>query len=178
MLFLSVPPEGVDVNVHPAKAEVRFREQSVVYSLVRGVVKARLLKADLVPAMTAPAAADAPASRPREGTADAPRPVAEPLVARPEVPRLPVESSPRPPSPHGDGSPSPPPDLPAFPVPSLPPGAALQVHDAYLIQETPDGMLVIDQHALHERILYEQLRARVRDGRLEVQRLLIPNPST
>jgi DNA mismatch repair protein MutL len=52
----------------------------------------------------------------------------------------------------------------------------LQVHDAYLIQETPDGMLVIDQHALHERILYEQLRRRVRDGKLEVQRLLIPEP--
>jgi DNA mismatch repair protein MutL len=42
--------------------------------------------------------------------------------------------------------------------------------------ETPQGMLVIDQHALHERILYEQLRRRVRDGKLEVQRLLIPEP--
>lgn len=62
----------------------------------------------------------------------------------------------------------------AFPLP--PPGTALQVHDAYLVLETKDGMLVIDQHALHERILYEQLRRRVRDGRLEVQRLLIPEP--
>ena len=42
--------------------------------------------------------------------------------------------------------------------------------------ETPDGMLVIDQHALHERILFEQMRQRVRDGKLEVQRLLIPEP--
>jgi DNA mismatch repair protein MutL len=64
----------------------------------------------------------------------------------------------------------------AFALPSLPSGSALQVHDAYLVLETPGGMLVIDQHALHERILYEQLRRRVRDGKLEVQRLLIPEP--
>jgi len=56
------------------------------------------------------------------------------------------------------------------------PTRAIQIHDAYLVVETPDGMLVIDQHALHERILYEQLRSRVREGRLEVQRLLIPEP--
>jgi DNA mismatch repair protein MutL len=52
----------------------------------------------------------------------------------------------------------------------------LQVHDSYIVLETPEGMLVIDQHALHERILYEQLRRRVKDGKLEVQRLLIPEP--
>jgi DNA mismatch repair protein MutL len=62
-------------------------------------------------------------------------------------------------------------------LPSLPAnGSALQVHDAYLILESPQGMLVIDQHALHERILFEQLRTRVRSGQLEVQRLLIPEP--
>ena len=52
----------------------------------------------------------------------------------------------------------------------------MQVHDSYIVLETPDGMLVIDQHALHERILYEQLRRRIKDGKLEVQRLLIPEP--
>jgi DNA mismatch repair protein MutL len=59
---------------------------------------------------------------------------------------------------------------------AIPSGSALQVHHAYLVQETPEGMLVIDQHALHERILYEQLRHRIRTGKLEVQRLLIPVP--
>jgi DNA mismatch repair protein MutL len=53
---------------------------------------------------------------------------------------------------------------------------AIQLHDAYLVVETPDGMLVIDQHALHERILFEQLRRRVAAGQLERQRLLIPEP--
>ncbi len=53
---------------------------------------------------------------------------------------------------------------------------AIQVHDSYLIAETGDGMIVIDQHALHERILYEELRARVARGQVESQRLLVPEP--
>ena len=53
----------------------------------------------------------------------------------------------------------------------------MQVLDCYLVvEEPPDAVLFIDQHALHERILYEQLRRRVREGKLEVQRLLIPEP--
>ena len=58
----------------------------------------------------------------------------------------------------------------------LPPGTAIQIHDSYLVIESDSGMVVIDQHALHERILFEQLRTRVRDGQLEVQRLLVPEP--
>ena len=65
-------------------------------------------------------------------------------------------------------------------VPSLPGTQrrmiGLQVHNRYLITENEEGMVVIDQHALHERILYEQLRARVLAGRMETQRLLIPEP--
>src|SRR5262249_62014492 len=53
---------------------------------------------------------------------------------------------------------------------------AIQLHDADLVLETPEGMLVIDQHALHERILFEQLKRRIRSGTLETQRLLLPEP--
>jgi DNA mismatch repair protein MutL len=67
-----------------------------------------------------------------------------------------------------------PPRLPAALVPGD--TRAFQLHDAYLVVETADGMLVIDQHALHERILFEQLRRRMQAGRLERQRLLIPEP--
>ncbi len=52
----------------------------------------------------------------------------------------------------------------------------MQVHDMYLVVETAEGMLVLDQHALHERILFEQLQERLRAGPLEAQRLLIPEP--
>jgi DNA mismatch repair protein MutL len=52
----------------------------------------------------------------------------------------------------------------------------LQLYDAYLVVETDEGMLVIDQHALHERVLFEQLKARLASGPLEGQRLLIPEP--
>jgi DNA mismatch repair protein MutL len=53
---------------------------------------------------------------------------------------------------------------------------AIQLHDTYLVVEVPEGMLVIDQHALHERILYEQMKERLAAGDLEQQRLLIPEP--
>lgn len=60
---------------------------------------------------------------------------------------------------------------------ALPAGArAMQIHDTYLLVETAEGLQVVDQHALHERILYEHLRKRVLAGRLEAQRLLIPEP--
>jgi DNA mismatch repair protein MutL len=55
---------------------------------------------------------------------------------------------------------------------------AIQLHDLYLVVEVPEGMLVIDQHALHERVLFEQLQQRWRSGTLQSQRLLIPEPVT
>ena len=63
-----------------------------------------------------------------------------------------------------------------LPTAHLPSSKFLQVPDAYLVMETQEGMLVIDQHALHERILFEQLKRRIREGQLEKQRLLIPEP--
>ena len=65
------------------------------------------------------------------------------------------------------------PTLPELPIPEP---KAIQVHNAYLVLETPDGMLVVDQHALHERVLFEQLQERMRAGNLESQRLLVPEP--
>ncbi len=246
-LFLTVPPDAVDVNVHPTKAEVRFRDGSLVYSLVRSAVKTRLMKANLIPQLQAPTVieprsavdGDERERRPfpvpppdwqmRPGSAPTPnlfsprRDAAEQTVAPWEEiiagfpkPRSdgPHPAAAPPPSPsetvpfrdggrglgeggHPQGVPLPDTDVGAplvgahsqgdgpgmgpepafpFPLPALPSGSALQVHDSYIVLETPDGMLVIDQHALHERILYEQLRRRVKDGKLEVQRLLIPEP--
>src|SRR5262249_34330990 len=82
-----------------------------------------------------------------------------------------------PPAPATAPAPSPP-TLP-MPVPRSAleePVKAIQLYDSYLVVETEAGMLVIDQHALHERILFEQFRARIRAGQLQTQMLLIPEP--
>ena len=206
-LFLTLPPDRLDVNVHPTKSEVRFQENSLVYSLVRSTVKARLLRENLVPKLQVPQGEpgepgdgsppeerhpamnlpDPPATlfSPRREMAErtlAPWELPPPSwrASAPEPPgdsRPPArqEPAPVPPEPPGDSRPPARQEtLSPFPLPA--PGTALQVHDAYLVLETQDGMLVIDQHALHERILFEQLRRRIREGKLEVQRLLIPEP--
>lgn len=146
-LFLRLPPDQVDVNVHPTKSEVRFRDSQTLYHLVRSSVKRALTAKNLVPRLQVPDTTPGPTwdDFPPSGM------FPSQAAAVPE---------------------------PRMIAPSQPAGLtrAIQIHDAYLVVETPDGMLVIDQHALHERILYEQLRRRVREGRLEVQRLLIPEP--
>jgi DNA mismatch repair protein MutL len=76
---------------------------------------------------------------------------------------------------------APAPQWPDVRRPALPPGRSqlgFQVHNRYLITENEVGMVVIDQHALHERILYEQLREKVLGGQMEMQRLLVPEPVT
>ncbi len=175
-LFLEVAPNTLDVNVHPQKHEVRFREQSLIYSLVRSAVKARLTKENLIPQLRAPEPSEVEPFRPVPDLFSPRSDVAQRSFAPWDRAILPPEATPPktvPVESKEEVASAPIPELP-FLLPSLPPGSALQLHDAYIVLETNEGMLVIDQHALHERILYEQLRQRIRDGKLEVQRLLIP----
>jgi DNA mismatch repair protein MutL len=96
----------------------------------------------------------------------------------PQRPRAPTHVTPPPASHYPSAA-----QIPG-PAGSIPPTAnpfnarnvAMQVHDRYLIAETDEGVMVIDQHALHERVLYEQLREKILAGALETQRLLIPEP--
>jgi len=196
----------VDVNVHPTKAEVRFRDKDSLYQLIQQAVSGRLQAADLTARLqlktgkgprpvpeddlrSPPLASRAPPATPPQGQIPLPsRPEEMPSAERstPSRPLAPAEekSLPSPaaaelfapsarrgqpaaaPVPHGLGS---------EPGAPLRPPRALQVLDCYLVvEEPPDEVLFIDQHALHERILFEQLQQRLRAGHLERQRLLLP----
>ncbi len=193
-LYLKVPPNTVDVNVHPTKSEVRFRENALIYSLVRSTVKNRLMQENLIPQLRLP---EQEPQSPRDFREFLPppqwslQPLPTPVPTSLFSPRR--ETAEQTPAPwetldRGAQMMQAPPVVVAAleeatqapaemqHLPALAPGSALQLHDSYIVLETAEGMLVIDQHALHERILFEQLRKRIRDGKLEVQKLLIPEP--
>lgn len=204
-LRIEMPPEMVDVNVHPTKLEVRFQEGGRLYSQLLGTLRKKFLTTDLTAKVQSVAAtSDATASVDGAGAAmDAQyaqqhrRQLAD--WAKGQLPAsaeqadqgaldLQYEST------GGAGLEITRLDRPwpaarqsshtQFAVPSndLPPSnepqgpSALQIHNRYIVTEDESGVVIIDQHALHERILYEDLREKVMLEKMETQRLLVPEP--
>lgn len=251
-LTFEIPPDDLDVNVHPAKTEVRFRDSQKLYALLLSAVRHRFLGTDLhekisahglgealpaepangedvstvsgsIPPVTAASEAgesfalsgtvpdrqsvanwfqDRPASSPlstpfrgqpapgpamrfesgpRNGTSSAPASwsmaatSAQPFQADIEefatspIPAAPSAGVPESAAPAGE-------TVSQDPAPPIPRTfrKAVQIHDSYLVVETDEGLSLVDQHALHERILFEELKLKIREGGVESQRLLMP----
>jgi len=205
-LRLELPAEVVDVNVHPAKLEVRFQDSGRIYSQLLGTLRSEFLATDLTATVDAPIPDDTTAHD-----------IGQSSDMRQQI----VSWAQNPTAPSGGGGSgdysrstgaTPPflkfhdggsnalqkndivrPDHLAGDTPEHftatdvsigePPtseadrrASALQIHNRYLIAEDERGVVIIDQHALHERILYEQIREKVLAEAVETQKLLVPEP--
>ena len=176
-LFLECDPRDVDVNVHPAKAEVRFRDGGLTRGLIVSAVK-RALEAALHRASTVGGRETLEAMR-----APAWRTTPAPSLARwnwRDSPAVPGSSFAEPAQGAFDGfSPSARSETPSSPAydsaAASPLGAArAQVHETYIIAQTTDGVVIVDQHAAHERIVYEKLKRQRETRGVERQILLSP----
>jgi len=160
LLFLDVAPGGVDVNVHPAKWEVRFADPQAVHRLIERAVGDALARRSWLGAQLAQ-----PPAAPREQAPFAPLPGIAPPAAVGDWAFARVREQPAADG-AGDGGQT----SPRF--------AELrvigQLLGTYLLLEGRDGLLLVDQHAAHERVLYERLRASWLAGKLPRQALLVP----
>lgn len=170
-LFLDLPSEEVDVNVHPAKAEVRFRDPNLVRGLIVASLRNALAEAGHRASTTV--ANDAVAALRPEGaprpyptwrpSSSAPRGFAQAALAY-QAPLAALDQ------------PSAPPIAEAAPAAqNFPLGVArAQLHETYIVAQTADGIVLVDQHAAHERLLYERMKEQLDAGKVARQTLLIP----
>jgi len=204
ILLIRVPPGDVDVNVHPTKIEVRFKDSGRIHGLVLSAVREKLLGSDLTPAAV-PMRADNFDTTDRADVRATLAAFFQQIpgdLGAPQAPaalQLHTQSGGMPSldfsrvgigegsgfrvqgsgnaeeGAAGDSGAAVGSSQSAIGNPqSAIPTTAIQLHNSYLVTETPDGMLIIDQHALHERIMYEELKARITRGPLESQRMLLP----
>ena len=181
-LFVTLDPQEVDVNVHPAKTEVRFRNAGLVRALIVHALKDGLAREGRRTAANPTAARSRRSGRPSRrapraaGTGGARRPsaaadagircAASQAFAEPR--QAAFDAARRPPTCAST-------QHPAADLIDRPLGAArTQIHETYIVAQTRDGLIIVDQHAAHERIVYERLKASLAKNGVQRQILLIP----
>jgi DNA mismatch repair protein MutL len=192
-LFIQMPYEDYDVNVHPTKSEVRFYNSNLVHSQILGCLREKLLGTDLQSHAVLPTATGSPEMQGIGARGDRSEAISDAMAEffkkhRPAQTQQQFSYKPkqqivalRPcagkiPESHTGAA-----MVSAFaqtsqPIPEIRTEQRkfMQIHDSFIVVQTDDGFVIIDQHALHERIIYEDLCKRIRKSKLESQKLLIP----
>ncbi|HSN16631.1 MAG TPA: DNA mismatch repair endonuclease MutL [Gammaproteobacteria bacterium] len=173
VLYLELDPARVDVNAHPAKHEVRFRDSRLVHDFVFRTVQEALAAtmpgaADATPSAGSYAPTSAPGYRPSGlASRQMPMEVAETVAAYANL-HMPL--------PTADGAAQATAGMPRAEGSGVPPlGFALaQLHGIYILAAAPEGLILVDMHAAHERITYERMKLALQQGHVVTQPLLVP----
>jgi DNA mismatch repair protein MutL len=176
IIFIEIDPERVDVNVHPTKSEVKFADQHMIFSLMRGAVKRTLISDNIIPEMITQTGLGGIAPQNKMSTSiyeqmkDSDVHQTKMDFESPSIKNSPIFSPDRSKNPTSE---------PFRPTPesSRPAEARAplwQLHSKYILSQIKSGMVVIDQHVAHERILYEQAKESFQNRKIPVQQLLFP----
>jgi len=178
-LFIRMPYEDYDINVHPKKTEVRFYNANLVHSQILAVLREKLLGTNLDVAGKLPPVKSAGDNLHSQRITDAmaeffQRYKRSSSQEQFKFPTAAVRSRVQGKGEHGpDAAWQSAAETIEIPQPAME-KKFLQIHDSFIVAQTPEGFVIIDQHALHERILYERLQAQIGKRALQSQKLLVP----